>query len=149
MLKFSFPSQTYKHYMTTYGVWLELFVFIEAHKLMNASEIIHGALIDWIADDGIDKAGNEIDVLLNMKSRPISISCKLTDPDIETVNEILVNTRRIGGRKGKGILVAFSDMKKNNSSTFVRAKNLDIGVLDKQDILSDNFSERLERVIWK
>lgn len=149
MVSFSFPSQIYKHYMITYGVWLELFVYIEAHKLMNTSEIIHGAIIDWIADDGIDKAGNEIDVLLNVKSRPISISCKLTDPDIESVNEILVNTRRIGGRKGKGILVAFSDMKKNNSSTYVRAKNLDIGVLDKQDILSDNFAERLERIICK
>ncbi len=149
MVEFSFPSQTYKYYMTTYGIWLELFVYIEAHKLMNVSEIIHGAIIDWVVDDGIDKAGNEIDVLLNMKSRPISISCKLTDPDIESINEILVNTRRISGRKGKGILVAFSDMKKNNSSTFIRAKNLGIGVIDKQDILSDNFSERLERIIYR
>ena len=115
----------------------------------TTQSIIHGAIIDWVVDDGIDKAGNEIDVLLNMKSRPISISCKLTDPDIESINEILVNTRRISGRKGKGILVAFSDMKKNNSSTFIRAKNLGIGVIDKQDILSDNFSERLERIIYR
>ena len=122
----------------------DLFVYIESHKIKNASEIIHSAVIDWVSDDGVDRAGNEIDVLLNIDSVPVSISCKLTDPDIEAVNEIQINKLRIAGRKGKGILVAFSSFKQNKTSTYYRAVELGIGILDKGDILSGNFAQRLE-----
>lgn len=147
MVEFSFSTYLSKQYLTTYGIWLELFVYMEACKLNGVSDVRLGAMIDWDAEDGIEKVGNEIDIILSKNSRPISISCKFTEPDIAAINEILINTRRIGGNKGKGILVAFCDMKRAYTGAFQRAKELGIRVLDKEDILSGNFTERLQREI--
>ncbi len=146
-IEFEYASNTAKKYLTTYGVWLEFFVYTQACSLQGVGDVMMGAKIDWNAGDGYEKVGNEIDVLLTKNSRPVSISCKFTEPDIAAINEILINTRRIGGNKGKAILVAYCDMKKAETGAFLRAKELGIRVLDREDILSDNFKERLLRQI--
>ncbi|MDF2586555.1 MAG: hypothetical protein K0S41_396 [Anaerocolumna sp.] len=146
-ISFQFTSELSKQYMTTYGIWLELYVYIEACKIKDVTAIRLGAMIDWDADDGIKNVGNEIDVLLSKNSRPIFVSCKLTEPDTDAINEIIVNMRRVGGSKGKGILVTFSNIKSSNTGTCKRAYEMGIRVLDKEDILSDDFGERLRKSV--
>ncbi len=146
-VEFDFTSSLAKRYLTTYGIWLELFVYMEANSLSGVNDVMMGAKIDWNASDGYDRVGNEIDVILTKNSRPITISCKFTEPDIASINEILINTRRIGGNKGKAILIAYCDMKKAHTGAFLRAKELGIRVLDREDILSENFKDRLQQAI--
>jgi len=146
-VEFDYTDPLARKYLTTYGIWLELFVYLEACELLDVGDVIMGAKIDWVANDGNDKVGNEIDVLLTKNSRPITISCKFTEPDIAAINEILINSRRIGGNKGKAILIAYCDMKKAETGAYLRAKELGIRVLDREDILSDNFKERLQSAI--
>jgi hypothetical protein len=146
-ISFQFASDLAKQYLTTYGIWLELYVYIEACKIQDVSAIRLGAMIDWNADDGIKSVGNEIDVLLSKNSRPIFVSCKLTEPDTDAINEIIVNMRRVGGSKGKGILVTFSNIKSTNSGTCKRAHEMGIRVLDKDDILSNDFGDRLRKTV--
>jgi hypothetical protein len=133
--------------MTTYGIWLELYVYLQSLKLKGLSDVRLGAMIDWNASDGIKNVGNEIDVVISKDSRPIFISCKLTHANAAAVNEIIVNMRRVGGSKGKGILVTYSDIKTENMGIYQKAKEMGIRVLDKRDILSGEFGERLRRTV--
>ncbi|MDF2819754.1 MAG: hypothetical protein K0R15_195 [Clostridiales bacterium] len=146
-ISFKFTSALAKQYLTNYGVWLEIFVYIEALKLDGVTDVRLGAMIDWDANDGVEQVGSEIDVVLCKDSSPIFISCKLREPDIAAINEIVINTKRIGGNKGKGILVTFSNIKSSKIATYQRAKEMGIRVLDKSDILSKDFGVRLSKTI--
>jgi Domain of unknown function (DUF1887). len=146
-VEFHYDSLLAKKYLTTYGIWLELFVYLEACQLFGVSDVMMGAKIDWDAKDGYEKVGNEIDVIFVRNSRPVTVSCKFTEPDIAAINEILINTRRIGGNKGKALLIAYCDMKKAETGAFQRAKELGIRVLDREDILSNDFKDRLQHEI--
>ncbi|MDF2473858.1 MAG: hypothetical protein K0R21_1640 [Anaerocolumna sp.] len=147
VIEYTFTSELAKQYLTTYGIWLELYVYLQAQKIKGISDVRLGAMIDWNALDGIRNVGNEIDVVISKDSRPIFISCKLTNANAAAVNEIIVNMRRVGGPRGKGILVTYSDIKKDNSGVYQRAASTGIRVLDKSDLLSGEFGDRLKRTV--
>lgn len=142
-IQFTFVSQMYKQYLLTYGIWLELFVYISAKKVDRFEEARLGIVIDWTAHDGFSISGNEIDVVLMRNSAPILISCKLTEPDSDDLNEILITAKRLGGLHARSVLVTFSNIKKDNTGIYKRAKELGIIIFDKQDILRSGFSEKL------
>lgn len=147
IIDYTFTSELAKQYLTTYGIWLELYVYLQSLKIRGISDVRLGAMIDWNALDGIPNVGNEIDVVISKDSRPIFISCKLTNANAAAVNEIIVNMRRVGGPRGKGILVTFSDIKKDNTGVYQRAVSTGIKVLDRSDILSGEFGDRLKNTI--
>lgn len=144
---FEFTSKTAKQYMINYGVWLELMVFISAKRSGVFDDVKLGAMIDWNAYDGVCIPGNEIDVILSDNSMPVFLSCKLREADTAAINELLIAKKRLGGWFSKGILITFGDDKKNKTGTYKRAQELGIGMLDKQDILSNNFEERLIKAV--
>lgn len=144
---FKFVSKKYKTYMINYGVWLELFVYIHAVKSGAFRDVKLGTMIDWDAYDGITVAGNEIDVILQEDSIPVFISCKLRAADTAALNELLIAKKRVGGWFSKSILVSFGNDKAMRSGTYKRAKELGIEMLDKTDILSGNFGERLVKTV--
>ena len=55
--------------------------------------------------------------------------------------------KRLGGWFSKGIIVTFGDEKSQKNGTYRRAKELGIELLDRSDVLSQNFGERLERAV--
>ena len=57
-VSFTYLYPEAKTYMTTYGLWLEMFVFISAKRLGKFSDVKLGAMIDWDAYDDIRAAGN-------------------------------------------------------------------------------------------
>lgn len=146
-VSFDFSSKETKQYMISYGVWLELFVYINAKRIKSFDDVLLGAMIDWNAYDGIVVAGNEIDVMLSENSMPVFISCKLRDADTAALNELVIAKKRLGGWFSKCVLVTFGNDKVNKTGTYKRAVELGVEVLDKHDILSDNFHERLERAV--
>ncbi len=146
-LRFRFASVEAKQYMINYGVWLELFVFINAKKTEAFDDVRLGAMIDWNAYDGINIAENEIDVILTDNSMPVFISCKLREVDTAALNELLIERKRLGGWFSKCIIVGFGNDKSKKSGAYKRALDLGIILLDKSDIMSRNFGERLVGVV--
>ena len=141
--RFSFTSQQSKQYMINYGGWLELFVYIKAKQTNAFSDIFLGAMIDWNVYDGVVAAHNEIDIILSDGSMPVFISCKLKDADTAALNEVWIAKKRLGGWFSKSIVVAFGSEKGKNTGTYKRALDLGISILDKADILSPDFGDRL------
>lgn len=143
----TFASKKVKSYLISFGVWLEMFVYIHAVKAGVFQDVKLGTMIDWDAYDGITVAGNEIDVILQDNSMPVFISCKLRAVDTPALNELLIAKKRLGGWFSKSIVVSFGDDKAMRNGTYKRAQELGIEVLDKTDVLSANFGERLVKAI--
>jgi len=147
-VQFSFCSLEDKRYCIGYGVWLELYVYIAAYQSGGFDDVKLGTMIDWDAYDRMTIAGNEIDVIMMERSLPIFVSCKLRNIDTAAINELLIAKKRLGGWFSKGIIVAFTEEKNaQNSGVHKRSRELGIDILDKNDILSDNFMERLVRTV--
>lgn len=144
-VEFTFESLRYKQYMTNFGIWLELFVYLTAKKIDDFEGVMLGAMIDWNIYDDVERHGNEIDIILSYGCMPVFISCKLKAPDVNALNELLVTKKRIGGWFSKCILVSFGD--ESNKSVALRAKELGITLLYKKDVLNDNFSKVLLEAI--
>lgn len=144
---FRFVSQDTKESMLTYGSWLELFTYIHVNEIEGFGGARLGMSLDWNAYDGVEILGNEIDVTFIKDSIPIFISCKLTEPDADAIHELMVIRNRLGGKYGKGVLVSFSDMKRQNTPMNRKARELDILVLDKNDILAPDFRNRFRNLI--
>lgn len=146
-LSLAFSSKQAKQYMINYGVWLELYVFIHAKQAGVFDDVKLGTMIDWNIYDGIPIAGNEIDVIISDNSMPVFISCKLREADTDALNELVIAKKRLGGWFSKGIIVTFGKDKQNHTGTYKRSVELGIEMLDKKDIMSSNFEERLTRII--
>lgn len=146
-VKFKFTSSVSKQYMINFGVWLELYVYIEAVKTGEFDDVRLGALIDWNIYDGVDAPGNEFDVVVSDRSIPVFISCKLREANTAALNELVVAKKRFGGWFSKTVIVEFGYNKENITGTYKRAEELGIEMLDKKDVLSSNFGERLVKAI--
>lgn len=140
---FEFTNATNKAYIISYGVWLELFVYINAVKSGLFTDVRLGTMIDWDVNDEKSVPGNEIDVIFTDNSMPVFISCKLTEATTAALNELLIEKKRLGGWFSKAIIVTFSDDKAYETGTYKRAKELGIEMLDRKDILSDDFEQKL------
>ena len=124
-----------------------MFVFISAKRCGKFDDVFLGTMLDFNAYDGQIIQGNEIDVLLCDNSLPVFISCKLRNADTPALNELIVAKKRLGGWFSKAIIVAFGNEKKEKTGTYKRAKELGISMLDKSDILSGDFGEKLIKAI--
>ncbi len=146
-VNFSFSYPEARTYMTTYGLWLEMFVFINAKRTNRFSDVKLGAMIDWDAYDNIKAAGNEIDVIIMENSIPVFISCKLRGISTPDINELYIQKKRLGGWFSKGVIVTSGDDKIKNTGTFKKAEEFGIIVLDRKDIKSRDFGERLYNAV--
>lgn len=146
-IRIRFSSLQEKQYCISYGVWLELYVYVAAAKSGAFEDVKLGTMIDWNVYDGLKIGGNEIDVMLMEDSLPVFISCKLRDADTAALNELLIAKKRLGGWFSKGIIVTFSKEKQEGTGTYQRCKMLGLEMLDERDILAEDFQERLVRII--
>ena len=148
-VEFAYANVKMMDYMSSYGVWLELYTYYHLLR-MDAVRDVHTSLkVDWNAHDHIEIIGNEIDVTCMYKSRPVIISCKQSTGPItaDTLNELYVVSRRIGGKYAIPILVTCSDMKTKHLALYLKAKEMGIHLLDISDVRSGSFLECLKRII--
>lgn len=146
-VRFSFCSMEDKQYCISYGVWLELYVYIGAAVSGAFADVKLGTMIDWDVYDGVRMGGNEIDVILMEDSLPVFISCKLRDADTAALNELVIAKKRLGGWFSKGVIVTFSQEKRHGTGTYQRAKMMGLAMLDAEDILAEDFPQRLVKAI--
>ena len=117
-ISFTYSYPEAKTYLSTYGLWLEMYVFISAKKLNRFSDVKLGTMIDWDAYDDVSMAGNEIDVIIMENSIPVFISCKLRRIATPDINELYIQRKRLGGWFSKGVIVTSGDDKIKNTGTF-------------------------------
>ena len=127
-------SHKAKQYMTTYGIWLELYVYINALKCYN--DVYLGFIIDWDSSLTEDTNDNEIDVIVMENSRPVFISCKTRKPDAKDLCEVGFLAKRLGGERAKSVLATTYPVRETGdtkNSIYSRMKKFDIGLIEARD----------------
>lgn len=135
--EYIFTDKKSRSYITTFGTWLELFIYIKALELYDEAEL--GVVIDWQEGDHFDTQDNEIDVVAMRKSLPIFVSCKMRKPVSGDLYEIGFLASRFGGSKAKAFLATTYPVKEMGISPkrmYQRMKKLRVGLIE-----ADRFNE--------
>lgn len=145
---YRFTSAADKEYMTVSGIWLEMYIYIQAKKCFD--EVYMGVDIDWNKRDICVSRDNEIDVVVMKNSQPIFISCKMRPVEKENVYEIYSMAKRLGGNNAKSLIATTADVrsgKEERNSIYLRMEKMKVGLIEARDFAeqkpSDVFAEAL------
>lgn len=150
-VSFQYKNQLMMDYMSSYGVWLELYTYFHLKEVKEIHDLHTSVKVDWNAHDQVEIVGNEIDVTAMYGCRPVIISCKQSTTAVtaNALNELYVVSRRIGGKYAIPIMITCSNMKGQHLGMYLKAKEMGIGLLDITDVLSNRFGEKLKNSIVK
>jgi len=146
--RYRFASEADKEYMTVSGIWLEMYIYIQAKQCFD--EVYMGVDIDWNKRDICQSRDNEIDVVIMKNSQPIFISCKMRPIEKETVYEIYSMAKRLGGSYAKSLIATTVDVRSAKSepgSMYMRMEKMKVGLIESKDFIkqapSDVFAKAL------
>ena len=134
---YRFADKRRRGYITTFGIWLEFYIYIQACKVYDEAAV--GVVIDWYEDDNIDTEDNEVDVMVMRRSVPIFISCKMRKPVSGDLYEVGFLASKLAGARAKGIMATTYPVKEYGTSPkrmYQRMKKLKIGLIE-----ADSFRE--------
>ncbi len=146
--RYRFASEADKEYMTVSGIWLEMYIYIQAKQCFD--EVYMGVDIDWNKRDICESRDNEIDVVVMKNSQPIFISCKMRPIEKETVYEIYSMAKRLGGSYGKALIATTVDVrssKDERNSIYLRMAKMKVGLIESRDFIKQNPSEVFARAL--
>lgn len=140
--RYRFASEADKEYMTVSGIWLEMYIYIQAKQCFD--EVYMGVDIDWNKRDICENRDNEIDVVVMKNSQPIFISCKMRPVEKETVYEIYAMARRLGGDYAKSLIATTYDVrsgKDERNGIYLRMAKMKVGLIESRDFIKTTPSQ--------
>ncbi len=148
-ISFRFHSDSVKKYLTDFGTCLELFTFITLCRCPAFHDVRISVKVDWngMRQQKLVEITNEIDVTLFCGIHPVFISCKLSEPSSEALQELSVYRSYFGGRHSRCILVTLAAIHKDRSYVFARAKEMGITLLDGSVIRSGKLAEAVQQAV--
>lgn len=149
-VSFCFKNDKIRKYMTDFGVWLELFCYINLERCNDFHNVSMSTKISWEPTRSyFMEVTNEIDVTFMAGIRPYFISCKLSEPASDALQEISVYPSYFGGEGSKCALVVLENINKEKSYIYKRAHDMGICIIDGRDIRSGKFIEKISRSLEK
>lgn len=148
-VSFYFKNDKIKKYLTDFGVWLELYCYIKLKQCSLFQDVRISVKIDWnnTDEDHFIEIINEIDITFFYKTRPCFLSCKLSEPSSEALQELSMYPSYFGGKNSKSILVVLNTVNKKNSYVYKRAKDMNIYMIDGTDIKTGKFIESVKKAL--
>ncbi|MDQ5983805.1 MAG: hypothetical protein RUMPE_00834 [Eubacteriales bacterium SKADARSKE-1] len=148
-VSFYFKNEKVKRYLTDFGVWLELYCYIELKQCNLFHDVRISVKIDWNNNgkDHFVEIINEIDITFFYKTRPCFLSCKLSEPSSEALQELSMYQSYFGGKSSKSILVVLNTVNKKNSYVYKRAKDMNIYMMDGTDIKTGKFIASIKKAL--
>lgn len=141
---FSFLSEEVKKYLTDYGTCLELFTYISLSRAGCFDDVRMSVKVDWNGKRSIPvEVTNEIDVTFFSGIHPVFVSCKLSEPSSEALQELSVYKSYFGGRHSRCVLVTLATMDAQRSYPVWRAKEMGISIIDGTSIRKGTFVKDL------
>lgn len=120
-----------KEMLAVQGSWLEMYIYILAKRSGLFSEVYQSVMIGWdLQKRPKFNVENEIDVVLMKQGRPIFMSCKMTNPKPDALNEIFALANSFGGYGAVAALATTSDVKKRATTLWNRAQEMNVVLID-------------------
>ncbi len=124
-----------KEMLAVKGSWLELYVYILAKESGLFSEVYQSVMIGWdLQRRPRFNVENEIDVVLMKEGIPIFMSCKMTNPKPDDLNEIYALADSFGGHGAVPALVTSYHVRKRNVTLWNRAREMGVLLIDYEDL---------------
>lgn len=143
-VSFEFKNKEIKRYLTDFGVWLELYCFIKLKQCPLFHDVRLSVKLDWNNNNNQIEVINEIDVTFFYKTKPCFISCKLSEPSSDTLQELITYPKFFGGKNSMPFLTVLTSIDKNCSYMYKRAKAMNITVIDGNDIIKNTFLQHIK-----
>ena len=142
-VSFRFKSEKLASLMCDAGVWLELYCWAACIKSGRFDDCASGVLIAWTPDGGPQGprgvTHNELDCVAVRWPDRLFISCKLSLPSAQALNEIRTLTTRFGGTCGKAVLMTMGDASRDHFFSR-RAADLNIHIIDRSVLISGDYA---------
>ena len=143
-VSFTFKSKFMRSCLIDIGVCLELYVYAAAKSMGCFGDVEISVVIDWDGDLAPKiNTINEIDVVAVSGFVPLFISCKSGTPNVTALNEIKTLAKQFGGRYAKPVLVTMADVRTKDKYLYVRAKDMGVELIDRNDLIGERLSKRL------
>ena len=134
--------------MTDFGTWLELYTYLSLKREKIFDDVRLSVRVYWNVDNQtLNDVTNEIDVTFFSGMRPVFVSCKLSEPSSEALQELSVYPNYFGGRYSRCILVTLGTIKKEKSYIFRRARDMKIDLIDGKSIKNGEFINTIKKVL--
>ena len=130
--RYRFRDKHVRSYMSKYGNWLEMYIFIKALEIFDDAYL--SVEIDWDSAD-IDHTDNEIDVIAISNSVPVFISCKMRDISNYDVYEIGHIADRLNARAVIATTSVIDPSSSKGKSLYSKLKSMDVGLITTEDLL--------------
>lgn len=126
-LSFRFLDAAVKRYMTDFGTWLELFCYIELKNAGCFDDVRMSVKVDWAGNTRQKvEVTNEIDVTCFYGIHPVFISCKLSEPSSDALQELSVYRSYFGGAHSGCVLATLGTPNRERSHLEHRAEEMGI-----------------------
>ncbi len=145
---FSYKNETIRLSLSDIGIWLEIYIYKLAKESDFFDDVEISVVVDWNGDESewINTV-NEIDVIMTKRTRALFVSCKTGLPNTASLNEIHTLTQRFGGGRGVPVLVSMADVSGLAPSTYRRAADLGVLLLEQQDLRTGKLLDVLKKRI--
>ena len=148
-ISFIFKNQKIKKYMTDFGSWLELYTYITLKKCNMFHDIRMSVKIDWdMNTNKMIEITNEIDITFFYGIHPYFVSCKLSEPSSDALHELSMYPSYFGGPNSRCILVVLSNINKDKSYIYKRAKEMGITLIDGNIIRKNKFIDVIKNSLY-
>lgn len=145
-ISFFYRDKKVKSYLSDFGIWLELFCYINLKREKDFHDVRMSVKFEWNNNKNkFMEITNEIDLTFFYGTHPYFISCKLSEPSADALRELSMYPSYFGGINSKTALVFVSKVNKKRSYTYTRAHDMGIFVVDGATIKRDLFIDEIKR----
>lgn len=146
-IRFHCVAPFVKEMLAVKGSWLELYIYILAKQSGLFTEVYQSVMIGWDLERKPKfNVENEIDVVLMKDGSPIFISCKMTCPKPDDLNEIYALANSFGGYGAVPALVTSYNVRKRNRTLWNRAKEMGVLLIDYEDLNKEGLRSIFEKL---
>ncbi len=145
-ISFFYHDKKIKSYLSDFGIWLELFCYINLKRERLFHDVRMSVKFEWNNNKNkLMEIVNEIDLTFFYGIHPYFISCKLSEPSADALRELSMYPSYFGGNNSKSALVFVSKVNKQRSYTYTRAHDMGICVIDGDMIKSGKFISEIKK----
>lgn len=144
-INIEFMNDYLKSFIFKSGTWLEIATNNMIKEINEIDEVKSGVMFLW--NDKSKIVRNEVDVIAIKDSIPICISCKDSDKyNEDTLNELEVYSKQIGGNNSYKVLVATKEPIKLSVKERAKEMNINIIIFDGDE---EKFKKNIKSIIFK
>lgn len=145
-ISFFYRDKKIKSYLCDFGIWLELFCYINLKRNKLFHDVRLSVKFEWNNNKRkLMEITNEIDLTFFYGIHPYFISCKLSEPSADALRELSMYPSYFGGDNSKSALVIVSKVNKDRSYTYTRAHDMGITLIDGAMIKKGRFIDEIKR----